>query len=276
MADRLTSTPAASQRAGGLTELNNDQLRQQVQRLNEAVDVQQGTEKRLRARMGAMEQQLVTKQSEIDSLRVLPNENNLIRDENGQLRDKIRDLELSASRIVDAATYTSESQASLGVKLLAYQRHNNFLQGELSSRETKLKVQQEKLDILSEELQGKDRRITIMVEKLRNQNIDPSTTEVTVHVPQEVYQQMKQKLQSQGMTIDVLHEKVESLQDDAQRKEVVVEALQRENKALRQSVSRLIAQINGVGLPSSPDSDANKLRAYRQRSTSRGGAASPQ
>jgi chromosome segregation ATPase len=262
-------------RGGGVTELNNDQLRQHVQRLNEAVDVQQGTEKRLRARMAAMEQQLVTKQAEIDSLRVLPNENNLIRDENVQLREKIRELELSASRIVETATYTTESQASLGVKLQAYQRHNNFLQGELSSREAKLKVQQEKLEILAEELQGKDRRITIMVEKLRNQNIDPSTSEVSVHVPQEVYQQMKHKLHSQGSTIEALHEKVESLQDDTQRKEVVVEALQRENKALRQSVSRLIAQINGVALPASPDSDAGKLRAYRQRSASRGGAASP-
>ena len=258
---------------GGATEQNNDQLRQQIQRLSDTIENLQASEKRMKARQMALEQQLFTKQAEIDSLRVLPNENNLIRDENAQLREKIRDLELSASRTVETATFTSESQASLGVKLQAYQRHNNFLQGELSAREAKLKSQQEKLDILSEELQAKDRRITIMVEKLRSQNIDPSTSEISVHVPQEVFQQMKQKTHSQATTIDLLHEKVESLQEDTQRKEVVVEALQRENRALRQSVSRLIAQINGVTLPSSPDADASKLRAYRQRSSSRGGVS---
>jgi hypothetical protein len=266
MSEKLISSPSAS--------LNFEQSRQQMQRLSETIEAQQAVEKRLRARMAALEQQLVSKQAEIDSLRVLPNENSLIREENAQLRDKIRELELSASRIVETATYTTESQASLGVKLQAYQRHNNFLQGELSAREAKLKTQQEKMDILAEEVDGKDRRITILVEKLRNQNIDPSTSEASVHVPQELYQQMKQKLHSQSVTIDLLHEKVESLQDDSQRKEVVVEALQRENRALRQSVSRLIAQINGTVLPASPDSDAGKLRAYRQRSSSRG-AASP-
>ena len=46
----------------------------------------------------------------------------------------------------------AESQAQLGVKVQAYQRHNTFLQGELATAESKLATARERIDVLQNEL----------------------------------------------------------------------------------------------------------------------------
>jgi predicted nuclease with TOPRIM domain len=223
------------------------------------------------AREAELEQRIITMQAEIDSLRVLRNENFIIREESNALRDRLRRFEGERSHFEDRSV-TAETQAQLAVKLQAYQRHNTHLQGELSARETKISAMQEKIDVLTEEMHRKDRRCSILAEKLRQHNIDPvAVAATTIHVPEEFFAQLKKKISSQETTIDALHERLEGLQEDAQRRELVVEALQRENSALRQSVSRLIAQINaeaiGNDATASPESES-KLRTWRSRKTS--------
>lgn len=235
------------------------------------VESLQASERGLKTRIAVLEQQLVTKEAEIDSLRVLPNENRLIRDENAHLREKIRDLEQTASRAVELGSLGAESQTQLSVKLQAFQRHNHYLQGEIAGKESKIRALQERVDIVTEELHQKERRCGLLVEKLRQHALDPEVaTGVQIQVPEELFAQMKQKLAAQTSSVEVLQERVETLQEDTQRRELLVEALQRENAALRQSVSRLIAQINGTTQSAasaalsigSPDADS-KLRAYR-------------
>lgn len=267
--------------------------------LVETVEMLQSSERKLKVKLSIADQQLVTKEAEIESLRMLPNENILLREENHQLREKIRELEQTTSRAVELGSLGSESQTQLQVKLQAFQRHNHYLQGELALKESKIRTLQEKVDIVSEEIHQKDRRCSLLVEKLRQHSLDPSSvltghsgSATQIQVPEEMYAQMKQKLSTQTSAMELLQERVETLQEDNQRRELLVEALHRENAALRQSVSRLIAQVNGTAamtlaaagsgsalLSSSPSGHENKLRAYRsaksqsQASTPRSGGA---
>lgn len=247
--------------------------------LIETVEALQSQERKHKLRINTLEQQLITKEAEIESLRVLPRENSLIREENNQLRDRIRELEQSTTRMVEQSSIGAESSTQVTVKLQAFQRHNNYLQGELATKDSKIRAMQERVDILTEELHSRDRRCGILVEKLRQHSIDPSTVSATnIQVPEEVYSQMKQKLAQQSTNMELLQERVEGLQEEAQRRELLIEALQRENGALRQSVSRLIAQVNGTSLSyaqqqhssgaltmggGSPSDMDSKLRAYR-------------
>ena len=225
--------------------MSDADLRATVQRQAETIDALNASVGKLRARISSLEQQCTMKQSEIDSMRVLPNENKMIREENILLRDQLREMKYSASRIIEQSSIGNESQAALGIKVQAYQRHNAFLQGELSDRESKLRIGQERIDVLTEELNNKDTRISLLAEKLRQHHIDPSSANGLV-LPDETLTVMKNKVHTQSATIDLLHEKVEICHEEAHRRAAVLDAVQKENKALRTSVSRLIAQISGM------------------------------
>ncbi|CUI15074.1 Hypothetical protein, putative [Bodo saltans] len=277
----------------------NSSATEDLRALVETVEMLQSSERKLKAKLSVFDQQLLTKEAEIESLRMLPNENILLREENHQLRERIRELEQTTSRAVELGSLGSESQTQLQVKLQAFQRHNHYLQGELALKESKIRTLQEKVDIVSEEIHQKDRRCSLLVEKLRQHSIDPSSaTSITgsailghsnqIQVPEEMYAQMKQKVSNQTSAMELLQERVETLQEDHQRRELLVEALHRENAALRQSVSRLIAQVNGTAsmalaaaaagnqfsdhaaLMASPGG-AEKLRAYRTAKSGGGG-----
>jgi chromosome segregation ATPase len=258
-----------------------DQLRNTISRQNETIESLHAAASKYRTRLASLEQQLTIKQAENESQKVLATENAALRSELHQLREKLREVELSNSRLAEATALEAESQAQLGVKVQAYQRYNNFLQSEMALREAKLKALQEQVDVLSEEVHTKDRRITILVEKLRQHNIDPTSMVAKVSVPEATYSEMKEKLSTQNTTIELLREKLESVQEDLVRREAVIEAIQRENKALKSSISRLVAQINGTaggsqsrgesptatapgGAATNP-TDQSKLKAYHAR-----------
>lgn len=231
------------------------------------LEASQSSERKLKQRVQQLEDLLVQKEAELDSLRALPDENRLIRAENISLREKLREVEAQVHRTVELGSLGAESQAQASVKLQAYQRHNHFLQGELAVREAKCRSLQERIDVLSEEVHQKDRRCTILNDRVRQLSggaeqsrtlsvlagdatapaaTSSSTFGLAVSVPEEILSQMKQKLSSQSASMELLQERLETLQEDAQRRDLLVEALQRENGALRQSVSRLIAQVNGT------------------------------
>ena len=253
------------------TDQNKEQLKTTIARQAETIDSLHAAAAKYRTRLAALEQQLTVKQAEIDSQKVLAQENAALRAEQHHLREKLREVELNNSRLAESATLESENQAQLGVKVQAYQRHNTFLQGEVALREAKLKALQEQIDVLAEEVHTKDRRITILVEKLRQHNIDPTSSVAKISVPEASYAEMKEKLSTQSTTIELLREKLETAQEDAVRRDSVIEAQARENKALKGSISRLIAQINGTAAAgarstSEPTADVeSKLKAYHQR-----------
>ena len=263
-------------------EQNSETLRVTVQRQTETIETLHSAAAKYRSRLAALEQQLTTKTAEIESQRILSTENASLRSELHQLREKLREVELNNSRLAEASTLEAENQAQLGVKVQAYQRHNTFLQGEVALRESKNKALQEQIDVLAEEVHTKDRRINILVEKLRQHNIDPTTSVAKISVPEASYTEMKERLSTQTATINLLREKLESCQEDAVRREGVVDAQGKENKALKASISRLVQQINGSGKTTqtqaqmeSSAADSRKLQAYHARRVQEYTAASP-
>lgn len=207
-------------------------------------------------RLDLTEQKLLEREAELSAAATLSSENALLRTELIDLREAMRTLEQSTARIMDKNTLGTETHAQLGVRVQAYQRHNAYLQGELSEREARLKLANDKADMLAEEGATKDRRIAVMLEKLRQHNIDPSSTIASVRVPEETFASMKVKLTSQATTIELLHERVESLMDEAERRSSLVDAVQRENKALRVSVQKLIAQVTQSAAEPMAEEDA--------------------
>lgn len=248
----------------------SDSLRAMIAQQNEKIESLGAAAQKYRSRVQSLEQQLIVKQAEIDSLQLLASENAAIRDENLSLREKVDEIEQHASRMAEHSSHTTESQAQLGVKVQAYQRHNNFLQSELALREAKIKAMQEKMDVLTEELLSKDRRITILVEKLRQHNIDPTASVSKINVPEEQFARMKERLASQSQALELLREKTDTQQEDLVRKEEVIAALNKENAALRQSVSKLISQLGGttsalVTASGTPRNEDSRVKTYHAR-----------
>ena len=252
-------------------QLNNEQLRSTVQRQADTIESLHAAAQKYKTRLTALEQQLVVKQAEIDSMRVLAKENAHLRESNLISSERVRELELNSSRLAEQSSLGAETQAQLGVKVQAYQRHNHFLQGELASKDSKLKTLHERLDVLTEEVRTKDKRITLLVEKLKQFNIDPTAVVNKIHISEEVFSQMKDKLDTQSTTIELLREKMDGLQEESIRREELIEAQRRENNTLKTTISKLIAQVNaGVTMVSAagnsnvlPSSD--KLKAYHNR-----------
>lgn len=226
-------------------DLNVHELRRLVQQQADTIEGLHLAAGKYKNRLDIVERELLEKDSEISSLSVLTQENAMLREEILSLRESLRRLEQSTSRVIDKTTLGQESQAQLGVRVQAYQRHNAYLQGELSERERTVKTLNERLELMTEENHTKDRRIAIMLEKLRQHNIDPSSSVSSVRIPEETYATMKVKLVSQASTIELLHERIDSLTDDVSRKQSVMDAMKRENAALRVSVSKLIDQLTG-------------------------------
>ena len=222
-----------------------DSLRATIQRQADTIESLHAAASKYKTRLTALEQQLTVKQAEIDSLKAMQSENASLREEAFVSNERNRELELTIGRLTEASTLGAETQAQLGVKVQAYQRHNHYLQGEVAARTAKLRSANERIDVLAEELRAKDRRITILVEKLRQYNIDPSSSVSKVQVNEEVFARMKDELSSQNATLEVMREKVESMQEEAVRREEIMGALRKENNALKQTVSKLVAQISG-------------------------------
>lgn len=250
-----------------------ERLRSSLQRQTETIDSLHAAAQKYKTRLTALEQQATVKQAEIDSLKVLSAENAQLREQLLAANARNRQLELAAG--ISGGGGGAELQAQLSVKVQAYTRHNNFLQGEVALRDAKLAALQERLDVLAEEVHAKDRRVTILVEKLRQHSIDPNSAVSRVSVPEHVFNELKEKVATQGTTMELLREKLDESQEEAVRRDELVSALQRENRALKQSVSRLIAQINAgaataIGSFSTVDQamspvGESKLRAYHAK-----------
>lgn len=222
-----------------------EDMRLYIQRQADTIESLHAAAQKYRARLQSLDQELAVKQAEVESLRLLAAENATLREDNHMAHDRIRELETSASQLSQQSSLGAETQAQLGVKLQAYQRHNTFLQGEIASREKRMKALQEQIDVLREEVHNKERRITLLVEKLRQHNLDPNSVGICrIQIPEEQYAQLREKLATQETTVELLRERLETAQEDAVRREEVVDALVRENKALKNTISRLIAQIN--------------------------------
>lgn len=241
-------------------ELSIHELRRTVQQQSDTIEGLHLAAGKYKNRLDIVEKELLEKDSEISSLSVLTQENSMLREEILSLRESLRRLEQSTSRVIDKTTLGQESQAQLGVRVQAYQRHNAYLQGELSEKERSIKMLHERLDLMTEENHTKDRRIAIMLEKLRQHNIDPSSSVASVRIPEETYATMKVKLVSQASTIELLHEKIDSLSDDVSRKQNVMDAMKRENTALRTSVTKLIDQLTGQATMQLDDGEPSVLR----------------
>jgi chromosome segregation ATPase len=221
-------------------------LKATIQRQADQIESLHAAAQKYKTRNNALEQQLTVKQAELESLRLLSTENGSLREDMLALHERNRELELAVSRLTEQSTLGAESQAQLGVKVQAYQRHNTFLQGELATAEGKLSTARERIDVLQNEVRHKEQRVTILIEKLRQHNIDPSAAASKIHVTEEKYREMQEKMSSQSTTIDLLREKVESMQDEAVRREELVGSLRRENDSLKNTVSRLIALTSGA------------------------------
>ena len=221
-------------------------LKATIQRQADQIESLHAAAQKYKTRNNSLEQQLTVKQAELESLRLLSTENSTLREEMLTINDRNRELEQAVSRLSEQSTLGAESQAQLGVKVQAYQRHNTFLQGELATAESKLSTARERIDVLQNELRHKEQRITILIEKLRQHNIDPTATTSKVNLTEEAYRDMREKLSTQDTSMTILREKVESMQDEAVRREEVMTALRKENNALKTTVSRLIALTSGA------------------------------
>ena len=241
-----------------MADISDTTLRAQLQRHADTIESLTAAGNKLRTRCNALEQQLTVKQAELDSLRLLSTENSTLREELFNANERNRELEQAVSRLTEQSTLGAESQAQLGVKVQAYQRHNSFLQGELATSEGKLAVARERIDVLQNEVRHKEQRVSILIEKLRQHNIDPSASSLKVNLTEEAYREMRDKIASQAASIDLLREKVESMQEEAVRREELVGALRRENDALKGTVSRLIALSSGTMLHATADAADNK------------------
>jgi chromosome segregation ATPase len=267
-------------------------LKATIQRQADQIESLHAAAQKYKSRNNALEQQLTVKQAELDSLRLLSTENAALREDMFAVNERNRELEQALSRLTEQSTLGAESQAQLGVKVQAYQRHNTFLQGELATAESKLATARERIDVLQNELRHRDARVSILIEKLRQHNIDPSANSSRIQITEEGYREMKDKIASQNTSLELLREKVESMQEEAVRREEIMTSLRRENDALKGTISRLIALTSGVEVPaatggngngnSSPgkygDSVTERLAAFRKhkaRSTSADNAASP-
>lgn len=233
-------------------EIGVEDLERTIQHQAETIEALHLASSKYKNRLEVVESKLLEREAELESFKVLSQENGMLRSEVLDLRSALKTLEQSTARIIDKNTLGTETHAQLGVRVQAYQRHNAYLQGELSVRDARIRSLEDKIDFLNEENQTKDRRMLIMQEKLRQHNIDPSSTVASVRVPEETLSMMKVKLTSQTSTIELLHERVENMLDESERKKALIEALQKENKALRVSVQKLIAQVM---LQSSPISE---------------------
>jgi len=245
-----------------------EELRRQNTDLTVVVDGLRAGEAKLLARLAAAEHLVLTKSSEVESLRVLASENAMLREELSVAHRKLREQEVLRTTATvahtpagvqsTAAPLPSDVHAGVTVKLQAYQRHNYFLQTELVDRDTRLKATMEKLECLREELVTKDRRMSLLCEKLRSVHQDPNAvvrSSVHAHVPLELIYELKTKITEQRESLDSLNAGAAAMQEELQRKEDVIAAVQKENSALRQSVTKLVDHIrhscdgSGVTVP---------------------------
>eukprot|EP00758_Cryptobia_borreli_P002260 Tbor_TRINITY_DN2899_c0_g1::TRINITY_DN2899_c0_g1_i1::g.23234::m.23234 len=236
--------------------VNADELRYTIQCQADTIETLHKASSRYRTRLEKAEKEILEKDAEIGSLSVLKNENKVLREEILSLHDSIKALEKSTFDTVINNNPLSDPR--VGVRLQAYQRHNSYLQSELSDREQKLKVAIEKRDIMEEENDAKERRISVLIEKLREHNIvfDGVDTDVSsIRISANTLHSTRLMLKSQASTIDLLYEKIDATTDEIRRKQNIIDAIQGENKALRLSVSKLIAQITGCGHVDSGVSD---------------------
>lgn len=257
-------------------------LRATIQRQADQIESLQAAAQKFKTRTNSLEQQLTVKQAELDSLRLLSSENGNLREELFNATERRRELEIAVSRLTEQSTLGAESQAQLGVKVQAYQRHNTFLQGELAGAESKLQTARERIDVLQNEVRNKDQRITILMDKLRQYNIDPTAANTKIHLTEDAYRDMKNQITHQESTIEILREKLESSQEESVRREEIMSALRRENDALKNTVSRLIALTSGSVAPAAsssrsesvtqPDLGSDKLLSYH-KSKARMGAS---
>ena len=234
--------------------MNEDDLRSVVQRQAGTIEALHAASAQLKARATVAEQIASGRLSDADAVRSLTHENSQLREENYVLSDRVRELEAVISRNAEATSLTAETQAQLGVQVRAYQRHNHFLQGEVSSRDSKMRAHHERVEFLQEEVATKERRVTVLLERLRQHNIDLSSVSdkprsetkpenLRVSVPEATLQQIREKMAVQVSTIEVLRERLEALEDEASRKDQVLSALRRENDALKKTISKMVMQI---------------------------------
>ncbi|KEG14371.1 hypothetical protein DQ04_00501110 [Trypanosoma grayi] len=200
-------------------------------------------------RLEALRQELVAKQTELDSLRALPRENKYLRGKLLALNDRVNIM------AAEWAEPVSGEDINLRARLLAYQRHSRMLQEELERKEDTIVELRGELDQKEEDLLVSKRRCAILFERLQ------ALGAVTVKSSEETakdgacalvmtdeddptsFLSLVRKVRSVESERELLQEKLISLQEDYERRGFLVAAVQRENAALRASVSQLIQQV---------------------------------
>ena len=239
--------------------MNNSDLTGTIQRQSTTIEALHASAAQFKARAAAAEQIASSRMSEADALRAFQHENDNLRNEVFSLTERVRELEAAISRSAEASAINSESQAQMGVQVRAYQRHNHFLQGEVSARDAKMRSLEERVEFLQEEVKTKERRMSLMMDRLRKHNVDVARLNegvgdgesVNMHalparvtIPEVTLQQIREKMAVQTSTIEVLRDRLESLEDESTRKENVLRTLRRENDALKNTISKMVAQIS--------------------------------
>jgi hypothetical protein len=230
-------------------------LQTTVQRQSDTIEALHAASAQYKARADAAEHLAAGRLSEAEMIRALQADNQTLRHENFSLTERVKDLEASISRSAEASSLTAESQAQLGVQVRAYQRHNHFLQGEVSARDAKMRALEERVEVMTEELKTKERRMGLMMDRLRKHNVDVAkmneqqaesggSAPARVTVPEATLQQIREKMAMQTSTIEILRDRLESVEDEAGRKEHVLKSLRRENDALKNTISKMVSQIS--------------------------------
>lgn len=245
-----------------MSNLNAADVQATAQRQADTIEALHAAAASYKARADAAESVANARMSEADTVRALQGENANLRAEVFSLTERIRDLEAAISRSAEATSLKAESQAQLGVQVRAYQRHNHFLQGEVSARDAKMRALEDRVEFLQEEVRAKEKRVSLMMDRLRRHNVDmtrlgegdggapaapgsaAAAPAARVSVPEATLQQIREKMAVQASTIEVLRERLESLEDEAARKEHVLKSLRRENDALKTTISKMVAQIS--------------------------------
>jgi predicted nucleic acid-binding Zn-ribbon protein len=230
-----------------------------IQRQADTIEALHASAAQYKARAEAAEHLAAGRISEADTIRAYQSDNNNLRNEVFTLTERVRELEAAISRSAEANQIHSESQAQMGVQVRAYQRHNHFLQGEISARDAKMRSLEERVEFLQEEIRTKERRMSLMMDRLRKHNVDVARLNegvgdgesvnqyalpARVTIPEVTLQQIREKMAVQTSTIEVLRDRLEALEDESTRKENVLKSLRRENDALKNTISRMVAQIS--------------------------------
>lgn len=245
-----------------MSHLNPADVQSTAQRQADTIEALHAAAVSYKARAETAEAVANSRMSEADTIRYLQAENGQLRGEVFSLSERVRDLEAAISRSAEANSLKAESQAQLGVQVRAYQRHNHFLQGEVSARDAKTRALEDRVEFLQEEVKAKERRVSLMMDRLRKHNVDmtrmndghgdgdnnasssSSSAPARVSVPEATLQQIREKMAVQTSTIEVLRERLESLEDEGSRKEHVLKSLRRENDALKGTISKMVSQIS--------------------------------